>query len=440
MGGGIMVKTIEKPLSINPLKKSQIMGAVSVFLGIEGCMPLVHGSQGCMAFTKNFLTQHFREVTPMQSTAVFDIATILGGDSNLHDGLKNVIEKTKPKIIGLCTSGMTETRGDDIKGTLLRFREQFPEFDETVIVPVLTPDFVGDAETGYAEAVAQILNVGVDVEAKKTYKDNRRINILAGMHLNAADIDWLRRLFADFGLDTFVLPDLASTMGGQVTRFYSLPEEGSKLEDIKTAGCADFTIAVGSSMEKAADVLLEKCSVPYKKFDTLTGVKATDELLSWLMDYTGKPVPEWVKIERKRALDAMLDAHFSFGGKTCSIAAEPDLAYNLGKMISEEFGIKLETIVSTAKEGLFTTLDAENIICGDMEDLEDNIGKSDFVIANSNAGNICHRKGLPLYKAGYPIKDMLGHFHRHFIGYKGAMMLAFDLGNICLEKDIHSSH
>jgi len=435
-----MTKIIEKPLSVNPLKKSQIMGAVTAFLGIDGCMPLVHGSQGCMAFTKNFLTQHYREVTPMQSTAVFDIATILGDDSNLFEGLKNVIDKTKPKIIGLCTTGMTETRGDDIKGTLFRFREKYPEYDHVIIVPAITPDFIGDAETGYSTAVATLLDVAVITDKPKEYKDKKRINILAGMHLNAADMDWISRLFDDFGLDTVMIPNLGASMGGQVTHFYGLPEEGSTLTDITKAGGADFTIAIGGCMEKAADVLLEKCSVPYKKFDTLTGVKATDELISWLIDYTGKPVPEWVKIERHRALDAMLDAHFCFGGKTCSIAAEPDLLYGLGKYISEELGIELECIVSTAKTGLFEKLTARHTIFGDLEDLEDHLAESDFLIANSNAGHLCHRKKLPLYKAGYPIKDMLGHFHRNFIGYKGAMQLAFDLGNICLDKDIRISH
>lgn len=435
-----MVKVIEKPLSVNPLKKSQILGAVTAFLGIDRCMPLVHGSQGCMAFTKNFLTQHYREVTPMQSTAVFDIATIIGDDTNLHEGLKNVIEKQKPKIIGLCTTGMTETRGDDMKGGLQRFRELYPEYDDTIIVPVGTADFVGDSESGYGKAVAKILEFAVKPVALKKYNDRPRVNILAGMHLNAADIDWLKCLLGDFGLEALVIPDLASTMGGQVTKFYSLPEEGSTLDGISTAGAADFTIAIGSSMEMAADVLLEKHSVPYKKFDTLTGVKASDELLSWLIDYTGKPVPEWVQIERRRAVDAMLDAHFSFGGKVCSIAAEPDLLYGLGRFISDELGIKLECLVTTDKEGTFAELKADHTIFGDLLDLEQHLDKSDFVIGNSNAGNICKRKDLPLYKAGYPIKDMLGHFHRHFIGYRGAMQLAFDLGNICLNKDIETSH
>lgn len=232
-----MVKVIEKPLSVNPLKKSQVLGAVTAFLGIDSCMPLVHGSQGCMAFTKNFLTQHFREVTPMQSTAVFDIATILGDDSNLHDGLKNVIEKQKPKIIGLVTTGMTETRGDDIKGTLLRFREKYPEYKDVVIVHAVTPDFKGDAETGYGEAVAALFETVLNGLSVKEYREKKHVNMLAGMHLSAADIDWIKRLFADFDLETFIVPDIASTMGGQVTRYYGLPEGGGTFENSKGGIC-----------------------------------------------------------------------------------------------------------------------------------------------------------------------------------------------------------
>jgi len=50
---------IEKPLQVNPIRLSQPMGAVLAFLGIDGCMPLMHGGMGCTSFTKVFLTRHF---------------------------------------------------------------------------------------------------------------------------------------------------------------------------------------------------------------------------------------------------------------------------------------------------------------------------------------------------------------------------------------------
>lgn len=435
-----MVKVIEKPLAVNPLKKSQLMGVLTAFLGINRVMPLVHGAQGCMAFTKNFLTQHFREVTPMQSTAVFDIATIIGDDSNLHEGIENVIKKYNPDFVGLVTTAMTEVRGDDIKGSLFRFRQKYPQYDKTPVVAVSAPDFKGDAETGFAQAVAAVIDQLLLPESKRVYRTRQLVNILAGMHLNAADIDWLRRVFESFGLDVIIFPDVASSMGGQVTRFYSVPEEGTSVQMIHRMAHADFTIAVGGCMEQAADVLLEKCSVPYKKFDSLTGIENSDSLISWLMDYTGRPVPEWLKAERQRAVDALLDAHFFYGGKKFSIAAEPDLLFSLADYITREMGLELETAVTTAKTGRFEELKAENIIMGDLDDLEDFSKNSDFIIASSNAVPMCHRAHKPLYKAGFPIKDQLGHFHRHFIGYIGAMALAFDIGNICLTLDIEKSH
>ncbi|TCK62258.1 nitrogenase iron-molybdenum cofactor biosynthesis protein NifN [Seleniivibrio woodruffii] len=434
-----MVKIIDKPMAINPLKKSSLMGAVTAFLGMHRVMPLVHGAQGCMAFTKNFLTQHYREVTPMQSTAVFDIATIIGDDSNLHEGIKNVIDKQKPDFIGLVTTGMTEVRGDDIKGSLIRFREKYPEYASTPVVPVSCPDFKGDAETGYAAACAATLSQFITPEVRRDYKTRKMVNILAGMHLTAGDIDWLRRVFEAFGLDVIVFPDLSSSMGGQVNHFYGLPEEGTSADMIKNMAHADFSIVIGGSMEASADILLERCTVPYKKFDTLTGLEASDEFISWLMDYTGKQAPNWLRIQRQRAVDALLDGHFSFGGKTFSIAGEPDLIYGLGRFFTKELGIRLETAVTTARSGKFENLPAENIIMGDLDDLEEFSKDSDFIVASSNAIPMCHRVHKPLYKAGYPIKDYLGHFHRTFIGYYGAMQLAFDIGNICMTLDIEKS-
>ena len=35
---------------INPSKMCQPMGAVQALLGIEGAMPLIHGSQGCSTY------------------------------------------------------------------------------------------------------------------------------------------------------------------------------------------------------------------------------------------------------------------------------------------------------------------------------------------------------------------------------------------------------
>ena len=40
----------KKACSVNPLKMSQPLGASLAFLGLDSCMPVMHGSQGCTSF------------------------------------------------------------------------------------------------------------------------------------------------------------------------------------------------------------------------------------------------------------------------------------------------------------------------------------------------------------------------------------------------------
>ena len=71
------IKVSRKACSVYPLKLSQPLGAIYALLGVKGSMPLVHGSQGCAAFAKTFLTRYFSENIPMQTTALSEIATLL---------------------------------------------------------------------------------------------------------------------------------------------------------------------------------------------------------------------------------------------------------------------------------------------------------------------------------------------------------------------------
>jgi len=55
-----------KPVTVDPLRHSAPLGAVLAFLGVAGCMPVLHSSQGCAAFVKVLLTRHFRESIPLR--------------------------------------------------------------------------------------------------------------------------------------------------------------------------------------------------------------------------------------------------------------------------------------------------------------------------------------------------------------------------------------
>ena len=104
----------KKALAVNPLKVSQPVGASLAFLGLARSLPLMHGSQGCTAFGKVFFVRHFREPIPLQTTAMDQVSTIMGADENIVEALRTLSDKSKPDIIGLVTTGLSETQGTDI--------------------------------------------------------------------------------------------------------------------------------------------------------------------------------------------------------------------------------------------------------------------------------------------------------------------------------------
>ncbi|PJB06719.1 MAG: nitrogenase iron-molybdenum cofactor biosynthesis protein NifN, partial [Hydrogenophilales bacterium CG_4_9_14_3_um_filter_59_35] len=151
------VTTTKKACAVNPLKMSQPLGAALAFLGLDKCMPLMHGSQGCTAFGLVLLVRHFRETIPLQTTAMNEVTTILGGMDNLEQAIVNIYNRAKPDIIGICSTGLTETKGDDVHGFLKLIRQAHPELSETALVYVPTPDYLGAFQDGWGKAVTAIV-------------------------------------------------------------------------------------------------------------------------------------------------------------------------------------------------------------------------------------------------------------------------------------------
>src|SRR3974390_2373513 len=106
----------KKACSVNPRKRSQPIGGALAFMGVRGCMPMLHGSQGCTSFGLVLFVRHFREAIPLQTTAMSEVATVLGGLENVEQAVLNIATRAKPEMIGICSTGVTETKGDDVDG------------------------------------------------------------------------------------------------------------------------------------------------------------------------------------------------------------------------------------------------------------------------------------------------------------------------------------
>ena len=421
----------QKHCTVNPLKMSQSIGAALVFLGVENAMPLLHGSQGCTSFGLVLFVRHFREAIPMQTTAMSEVATVLGGFENVEQALVNIAGRSKPALIGICTTGISEIKGDDLGGFLKTIRANHPELDSIALVDVSTPDFEGAFQDGWAAAVTQIIEELVEVPLIQQ-RETRRINVLPGCHITPGDIDELRDIFNAFDLDPVFLPDLSGSLDGHIPEEFSPTTIGGiSVAQIKKMGSALFTIAIGEQMHGAAITLEHRTGVPYKLFDRLTGLAANDALMKFLSTISGVPVPQKYRRQRSQLLDAMLDGHFYFGGMRVAIAAEPDLLSALAHWL-HEMGCEIQAAVTTTQSPALDRLPVEEVVLGDLEDLEMRAAGADLLVTHSHGRQAAERLGIPLFRVGLPIFDRLGAGHRLSVGYRGTRDLIFEVGNLFL--------
>lgn len=438
MGERASTKVIarKKAVAVNPLKQSQPLGAALAFLGVQGAMPLFHGSQGCTAFAKVLLVGHFQEAIPLATTAMGEVTTVLGGDENVDAGILTVIEKNQPELIGLFTTALTEVRGDDMKGILRQFRAAHPEV-EVPIVFASTPDYKGSLQDGFAAAVESM--VSILPEAGEV--NPKQVTLLASSAFGPGDVEEIKEMVESFGLTPIVVPDLSTSLDGHLDDldFYTTPTGGTTVQQLREVGRSAATLALGQSMTGAAAILAERFGIPTYFFNQLTGLTAVDQFLDTFSQLSGQPVSAKYQRQRRRVQDAMLDTHFFFGQKRVAIALEPDLLYNVAWWLHST-GANITAAVTPTKSPLLKNLPLEQVYLGDLEDFEELAAGADLWITNSKARPSARRHDIPLYMHGFPMLDHLGNGHRCTVGYRGTLDMLFDVGNILLAADQERVH
>ena len=433
-----------KALSVSPLKASQSIGAALAFLGFQRAIPMLHGSQGCSAFGKIFFVRHFREPIPLQTTAMDQITTVMGSEESVIEGLKTIAEKSRPALIGIPTTGLSETQGSDLQLAVREFRRRYPEYAAIPVVPVSTPDYVGCLETGFAKAVEAIIETCVkDVRDTRPQPSRCQINVLTGSCLTPGDLEELKEIIDSFGMHPLLLPDLSDSLDGHLVEqdFSPLTIGGTAVSELRNLHDAVATLVVGRSLDKAADRLKQLTAVPTIRFDHLMGLDAVDRLIDTLQWISGKPVPQKLERQRAQLQDAMLDCHFTLGGARVAVAADPDLLNGFSHLLAG-VGAKTAVAVAPVNAPVLTNVAAAEVKIGDLEDLERlsrNVG-IDLLLSNSHAVESAKRLGVPLLRAGFPQFDTLGGYQKTWIGYRGSRQALFDLANIVLSLEKGEIH
>tara|TARA_R110002050_G_scaffold299181_1_gene464075 strand:+ start:246 stop:1541 length:1296 start_codon:yes stop_codon:yes gene_type:complete len=413
-----------KPLQLNPIKLSQPMGAMLCFLGIKNCMPLMHGAQGCASFTKVFFTRHFNDPIAVQTTAVNDITAVIdGGDYAISESIKNITKKVQPDLVGLFTTGLTETKGDDIKGACLLVQ------DQQKMVYVNTPDFEGSIESGFAKSIEAIVD---QLVSSSSEVDVNKAVIIPNVNLKPIEIEKIKDTIALFGYEVLSLPDLSDSLDGHLgLKQGALSSGGITVEDIEKLGTCSLAISIGSSVKKAGDKLKAKNeNMKLLHFDSLGGLEDSDKFFKALCQIKNisTPHPSIVRW-RKRLQDAMLDSHFAIGSASVVLALEPDQCISVANTIIEA-GATIKAIITTHKNDLLDNIECENLLIGDFEDVEKYLKESDVLISNFHGERytIRHKKALIL--RGFPDFEGVGNQLKNDILYEGSTYLLFELANL----------
>jgi nitrogenase molybdenum-iron protein NifN len=129
----------------------------------------------------------------------------------------------------------------------------------------------------------------------------------------------------------------------------------------------------------------------------------------------------------------MLDGHFHLGGRRVAIGAEPDLLFDVGSMLGE-MGAHIEAAVTTTDSPVLARMPAEEVLIGDLEDLE-RLARDkdcDLLLTHSHGRQAAERLKIPFHRIGLPMFDRLGAGHQLSVGYRGTRDLIFTLSNLVI--------
>ena len=426
------VLTPGKALAVNPLKASQPIGASLAFLGLARAMPLEHGARGCTSFNKLFFMRHFHEPIALQTTAMDQTTTVLGADDSVVEALATISAKNAPDVIGLITTGLSEMQGADIDRTIYEFRRKHPEFAQVAIAPVRATDTLGCLESGFALAVEAIVGTLVP-ERRSATKRPRQVNVLVPGSLTPADVDEIRATVEAFGLRPIVLPDVADSLSGHLidAGYSTLTYGGTARAEVATMGQSAATLVIGHSLERAADCLAARTGVPDYRLASLMGLKDNDALIEALAQISGCAPPASLLRARARLEDAMVDCQFQIGGARVAIAADPDHLAQLTRFFAS-LGAEIVAAVASTKAAGLADLPVENVVVGDLEDLETLVAErgADLIVANSHGAEIARRTGATLLRAGFPVYDSYTANSEAWVGYGGARRTIFRVADL----------
>jgi nitrogenase molybdenum-iron protein NifN len=430
----------------NACKLCSPLGASIAFKGVRGCVPLIHGSQGCATYIRRYLISHYKEPVDIASTNFSEDSAVFGGERNLTQALDNITESYNPEIVGIATTCLSETIGDDIGKMIFRYKKDRLN-NETLpdLVFVNSPSYMGTHADAFHNTVAELVKKYARFEATTD-----KVSLFPGF-LSPADLRYLKEIMKDFKIDCILLPDYSNTLDNEYTGDYErIPSGGTSMEDLVNTGSSKASIEFGYILNGSgrntlspAELLLRKFSVPRINMGIPTGIKETDKFFEVLQDISGQEIPEKHKNDRGRLVDAYVDGHKYVFGKRAVIYGEEDFVVAMAGFL-EEIGMETVLCASGGESGSLNKVIEEKVNPRTPINVHENYDfeeiaeicreiKPDLLIGNSKGYYISRELKIPLVRVGFPVHDRLGAQRLKHIGYEGTLELFDRITNALIE-------
>ncbi|MBD3670928.1 MAG: nitrogenase molybdenum-iron protein subunit beta, partial [Gammaproteobacteria bacterium] len=318
-----------RALTINPAKTCQPIGAMYAALGVHGCLPHSHGSQGCCAYHRSTLTRHYKEPISAGTSSFTEGASVFGGQANLLQSIDNIFTVYEPQVVAVHTTCLSETIGDDLPQIIDKASKDGKIPGGKSVIYANTPSYVGSHVTGFSNMVKGMARI-----AESTGNKNGKVNIIPGW-MEPADMEEIKRLAGLIGVDIILFPDTSGILNGPLSGEYKMfPEGGTTINQLKSSGDSIGTLALGEwCSADAARILDTNNQVPCRVLDIPIGLKATDRFVDSLRVIAGVSVPEEINHERGQLVDMISDMHQYFYQKKVALAGDPDQLIALSEFL-----------------------------------------------------------------------------------------------------------
>ncbi|MDO9614918.1 MAG: nitrogenase molybdenum-iron protein subunit beta [Bacteroidota bacterium] len=431
-------------LTVNPAKTCQPVGAMYAALGVHGCLPHSHGSQGCCSYHRSALTRHYKEPVMAATSSFTEGSSVFGGQANLLQAIETIFAVYEPEIIAVHSTCLSETIGDDLNQIVIKARDEGKVPFGKYVVQAATPSYVGSHVTGYAN----MLEAFVKYFAEKTDEKRRQINLLSGW-VEPADMRELKRIMKVMKVKSVLLPDTSDVLDTPMTgKFEMYPKGGTTIAEMVSMGDSMQSLGLGEwATEKAAISLDNTCRVPFEITDIPVGIKATDRFIQALAKAGRVSVPEQISEERGRLIDAITDMHQYLYGKRVAVYGDPDNIIPLIEFLVD-MDMKPVYIVSGTPGRRFEERMAEilskrvpeakykNGPQADMFLMHQWIKENpvDLLIGNTYGKYIARDENIPFVRMGFPIIDRIGHSYFSTLGYMGGLRIVEKILSVLMDK------